>query len=265
MSRGGATAMPYAAAFGSGFRRGLSSPADVLVRVGFYAILLVVTGALWRAALDANGGELAGYDRAALLWYIAAAQAAHLGPRTRTIEEVGDEIGSGTVAVQMLRPVSVVGLRMASELGEALVRVAAAALLAVPFLVFTVGAPHSTAAALVALPAALLGCAVSVVAQHAFGGIAFWLLDARATWFLWSKLVFIAGGLLLPLELLPAGFADIVRVLPWAAMAYVPGRLASGDLDPWLIMAQVGWLAVSLTLAVVVFSFGERRLQVVGG
>jgi ABC-2 type transport system permease protein len=265
MSRGGVAAMPYAAAFESGFRGGLSSPADVLVRVGFYGIILVVTGSLWRAALDANGGELVGYDQAALIWYIAAAQAAHLGPRTRTIEEVGDEIGSGAVAVQMLRPVNVVGLRMASELGEALVRVAAAALLAVPFLVLTVGAPHSTAAALVALPSALLGCTVSVAAQHAFGGIAFWLLDARSTWFLWSKLVFIAGGLLLPLELLPAGFGDVARALPWAAMAYVPGRIASGHLEPWLILGQVGWLAASLVLAVVVFSFGERRLQVVGG
>jgi ABC-2 type transport system permease protein len=264
VSRSGA-AVPYAAAFSSGVRRGLSSPADVLVRVGFYAIVLLVTGALWRAALHANGGELAGYDEAAMLWYIAAAQAAHLGPRTRTIEEVGDEIGSGTVAVQMLRPVNVVGLRISSELGEALVRVAAAAVVAVPFLMLTVGAPHSTAAALVALPAALLGCTVSVAAQHAFGGIAFWLLDARATWFLWSKLVFIAGGLLLPLELLPAGFADVARVLPWAAMAYVPGRIASGDLDLWLIASQVGWLAVSLVLAVSVFAFGERRLQVVGG
>jgi ABC-2 type transport system permease protein len=264
MSRGGG-AMPYAAAFTSGVRRGISSPADVLVRIGFYLIVLVVTGSLWHAALDANGGELAGYDAVAMIWYIAAAQAAHIGPRTRTIEEVGDEIGSGTVAVQMLRPVSVVGLRMSSELGEAVVRVAAAAVVAVPFLVLTVGAPHSTIAAIVALPAALLGCTLSIAAQHAFGGIAFWLLDARSTWFLWSKLVFIAGGLLLPLELLPTGFADVVRVLPWAAMAYVPGRIASGHLDGWLIASQVGWLAISLVLAVGVFAFGERRLQVVGG
>jgi len=264
VSRGGA-ALPYAAAFTSGFRRGISSPADVLVRLGFYLIVLVVTGALWHAALDANGGELAGYDVVALIWYIAAAQAAHLGPRTRTIEEVGDEIGSGTVAVQMLRPVSVVGLRMSSELGEAVVRVAAAAVVAAPFLLLTVGAPHSVPAAAVALPAALLGCTVSIAAQHAFGGIAFWLLDARSTWFLWSKLVFLAGGLLLPLELLPAGFANIARVLPWAAMAYVPGRIAAGHLDWWLIGSQVVWLAISLVLAVGVFSFGERRLQVVGG
>jgi hypothetical protein len=48
-------------------------------------------------------------------------------------------------------------------------------------------------------------------------------------------------------------------------MAYVPGRIASGHLDWWLIGSQVGWLAISLVLAIGVFSFGERRLQVVGG
>ena len=256
---------PYAVAFTRGVLRAVSRPGDLAVRVGFYLIILIVTGSLWRAALDANGGELGGYDKVGLLWYIAAAQAAQLGPRPRTIEEVGDEIGAGTVAVQMLRPVSVVGLRIASELGEAMLRVVVALLVAAVGLFLTVGAPHSAAAALLALPAALLGCTVSVTAQHAMGGIAFWLLDARATWFLWSKLVFLLGGLLIPLELLPAGIGNVAKVLPWAAMTYVPGRLASGDLDPLLIVDQLAWLAISAVLAAGVFALGERRLQVVGG
>jgi len=260
---GGVT--PYAVAFTRGVRRGVAHPGDLAVRVGFYLIILIVTGSLWRAALDANDGELAGYDRVALLWYIAAAQAAQLGPRPRTIEEVGDEIGAGTVAVQMLRPVSVVGLRISSELGEAMLRVVAALIVAGIGLFLTVGAPHSAAAALLALPAALLGCTLSVTAQHAMGGIAFWLLDARATWFLWSKLVFLLGGLLIPLELLPAGIANVAKVLPWASMTYVPGRLASGDLDPLLIVAQLVWLVIATVLAFGVFALGERRLQVVGG
>ena len=70
---------------------------------------------------------------------------------------------------------------------------------------------------------------------------------------------------ILPLELLPPGVGDVARLLPWAAMAYVPGRIASGHLDPWLIASQVAWLGVSLALAVGVFALGERRLQVVGG
>ena len=132
----------------------------------------------------------------------------------------------------MLRPVSVVGLRIASELGEALLRVAVAIVVAPSACSCSSARPTRRPAALLALPAALLGCTLSMTAQHAFGGIAFWLLDARATWFLWSKLVFLLGGLLIPLELLPPGVANVAKVLPWAAMAYVPGRLASGDLDP---------------------------------
>jgi viologen exporter family transport system permease protein len=256
---------PYGVAFTRGVLRAVSRPGDLAVRVGFYLIILIVTASLWRAALDANDGNLAGYDRVGLLWYIAAAQAAQLGPRPRTIEEVGDEIGAGTVAVQMLRPVSVVGLRIAAELGEAVLRVLIAALVASVGLFLTVGAPHSAASAALALPAALLGCTLSVTAQHACGGIAFWLLDARATWFLWSKLVFLLGGLLIPLELLPAGLGDVAKVLPWASMTYVSGRLASGDLDPLLVVGQLVWLVVAGALAAGVFALGERRLQVVGG
>jgi viologen exporter family transport system permease protein len=256
---------PYGVAFTRGVLRALSRPGDLAVRVGFYLIILIVTSALWRAALDANHGELAGYDRVALFWYVAAAQAAQLGPRPRTIEEVGDEIGAGTVAVQMLRPVSVVGLRIASELGEAMLRVVVAFVIAAAGMLVTVGAPHSTAGALLSLPAALLGCTLSVTAQHACGGIAFWLLDARATWFLWSKLVFLLGGLLIPLELLPDGIGNVAKVLPWASMTWVPGRLASGDLDPLLIGLQLAWLLIAVVRAAGVFALGERRLQVVGG
>jgi ABC-2 type transport system permease protein len=97
------------------------------------------------------------------------------------------------------------------------------------------------------------------------GGIAFWLLDARATWFLWSKLVFLLGGLLIPLELLPDGIGTVAKVLPWASMTWVPGRLASGDLDPLLIGLQLVWLVIATALAFGVFARGERRLQVVGG
>ncbi len=120
--------MPYGVAFTRGVLRGaVAAPPTWRCASASTWSILVVTGSLWRAALEANDGDLAGYDELALLWYIAIAQAAQLGPRPRTIEEVGDEIGSGTVAVQMLRPVSVVGLRIASELGEAMLRVVAAA------------------------------------------------------------------------------------------------------------------------------------------
>jgi ABC-2 type transport system permease protein len=77
--------------------------------------------------------------------------------------------------------------------------------------------------------------------------------------------VFLLGGLLIPLELLPDGIGNVAKVLPWASMTWVPGRLASGDVDPLLIGLQLAWLLVAGVLALGVFALGERRLQVVGG
>jgi ABC-2 type transport system permease protein len=257
--------MAYPAAFMSGFRRAAASPGDLAVRLGFFAIILVVMVALWRAALDAHGGELGGYDLQALLWYVFGAQAAVLGVRPRAVEEIGDEIGSGAVAVDMLRPVSVVGMRLASELGEAAARVIGALAVGAAITWAFAGPPPSAPALALAVPAAMLGCACNIASQHAFGGAAFWLADAKSTWFFYQKLVFLPGGMLIPLELLPHALAEVSRWLPFAVMAYVPGRVASGHPDPLLLLWQVGWLAGLLALAAGVFAAGQRRLEVVGG
>jgi ABC-2 type transport system permease protein len=118
---------------------------------------------------------------------------------------------------------------------------------------------------LLAAPSLVLAVMCNLVAQHAFAGVSFWIRDARATWFLYQKLVFIVGGMLLPLEVLPPVMTRVALFLPFMAMAYAPSRLASGHLDLWLLGAQIGWLVVLGGLAVAVFSRGERRLQVVGG
>jgi ABC-type uncharacterized transport system permease subunit len=77
--------------------------------------------------------------------------------------------------------------------------------------------------------------------------------------------VFLPGGMLIPLELLPRPLELISFALPFATMAYVPGRIASGHPDPLLLLWQLGWLAVLLGMAGAVFAAGERRLQVMGG
>jgi ABC-2 type transport system permease protein len=255
----------YVAAALSGARRTLSVPGELVVRAGFYLVILVVFSSLWRAAVDASGGTIAGYGYVELLWYIAAAEAAVIAPRERTIEEIGDAVGSGSVAIEMLRPVAVVGLRLSIALGEALARWIASAVVGVVFLIAFVGGPPDAGMLFLAVPAALLGIALNLAAQHAFAGAAFWLQDTKAAWFLYQKLVFLLGGMLLPLELLPPVLADVARLLPFWGMSYVPARLAYGDFEPWLLAVQTGWLAAAAATAALVFQAGERRFQVAGG
>jgi ABC-2 type transport system permease protein len=260
------SARAFLVTLGTAARRSLADRGGLAMAVGFYMIVITVLSALWRAAAEAgDGGTVAGYSAVALSWYIATSEAATVALNIRLIELIGDDIASGAVATELLRPASVLGVRMASAIGNALPRLAACAGLGVVLSLVGAGAPPSIAGLLLAVPALVLGVACNLAAQHAFAAAAFWIRDARSTWFLYQKFVFILGGMLLPLEVLPEWLHRVAIVLPFATMAYVPARFASGHLDLELLLLQVGWLAGLSLLALAAFTAGERRLQVVGG
>lgn len=230
----------------------------------FYLLVTAVLVSLWRAAAGEHG-DVAGYTAVAITWYIATSEAAVCALPGRMIEYIGADISSGAVSVEMLRPAPVVVVRLAAETGRALVFVAALAVPGTALAWLLAGPPPSLAGILLALPALVLALAANVSLQHAIAGWAFWLRDTRALWFLYLKLVYVLGGMLLPLEVFPDGLRQVALALPFMAMAYAPARLASGHVEPWLLLVQAGWLVVLAALAVWVFDRGQRRLQVVGG
>lgn len=252
-------------AVGSSALRAVADRGGLAVALGFYVIVVAMLAGLWRAAVDANGGMVAGYGAAAITWYIATTEAATVSLNVRLISDIGRDIGSGAIAAELVRPAPVLGVRLAAELGRALPRVAACAAVGAVVAVVTAGPPPRAGALLLAAPSLVLAVACNLVAQHAFAAAAFWLREAGSTWFLYQKLVFVLGGMLIPLEALPGWLERTAAVLPFRAMAYAPARLAAGHVEPALLLEQVGWLAVLLVAASAVFTAGERRLQVVGG
>ena len=252
-------------AFWTASQRSVAERGGIAVSVLFYAIVISVLSGVWRVAAAANGGAIVGYSAVALTWYIATSEATTLALNARLIDEVGTDIASGAIAVELLRPASVLWLRVASELGRALPRLVVIAPVGVGLATLTAGGPPHLGALALAVPSIAVALAANVVAQHAFAASAFWVRSAGSAWFLYQKLVFVLGGMLIPLEVFPGWLATTARFLPFRAMAYAPARLASGHLEPLLLLEQVGWLAVLALLSTVVFGRGERHLQVVGG
>ena len=247
------------------FHRSAVDGGGMVVAVAFYVVIVATLSGLWRVAVDANGGDLAGYSAVALTWYIVTSEAAIVSVNARHIEEIGTDIAQGTVAVEMLRPASVMGVRMATQVGRGLPRVAA--LWVAGGVVATIvgdGPPRPSTLALAA-PSLALAITANLFAQHAVAASAFWIRDAGSVWFLYMKAVFILGGMIIPLELLPDGLETVAVLLPFRAMAYAPARLASGHWEPWLLVEQLAWIAALAVVATAAFRSGERRLQVVGG
>ena len=238
---------------------------QLVFAAGFYTIVASVLATLWRTAASVNGGSVAGYSGVQLTWYIVASEAVTIALNIRLIEVIGDDIASGAIAVELLRPAPVLGVRVATEIGRCLPRLAVCCAIGVVIARVSGGSAPSGSALLLAAPALVLAVTCNLVAQHAFAGVAFWLRDARSMWFLYQKLVFVLGGMLLPLQVMPDWLHTLASWLPFVAMAYVPARLASGHFEPELLLLQLAWLVVLWTVASAVFAAGERRLQVVGG
>ena len=249
----------------SSARRALRDRGPLLVSLCFYAVVSTVMSTLWRTAALGHGGSLVGYSSTQLTWYLYMSEAAIMALNVRLVEVIGDDIASGAIAVELLRPVPTLAVRVAAEVGRCLPRLAGCAVIGAALATLTAGLPPHPAALLLAAPSLVLAVTCNLIAQHAFAGVAFWIRDARSTWFLYQKLVFVLGGMLIPIQLLPPWLHTTTVSLPFIAMAYAPARLASGHVEPLLLGVQVGWLAVLGVLAWVVFSAGERQLQVVGG
>lgn len=239
-------------------RKGAAERGGLYFAAGFYCIVTWALSSVWRMA--AGDGDVVGYTAVALTWYIATSEAATISLNARLIEDVGYAISDGSIATELLRPASVLGIRVMTELGRALPRLAICMAAGVLVALLSGGAPPD-AVALAFVPASLvLAITCNLVSMYAFAGAGFWLRDTRSAWFLYQKLVFILGGMLLPLQVLPDALQRVSFALPFMAMAYAPARLASGHREPLLLLVQAAWLLVLWALAVRVFAAGERRL-----
>ena len=252
---------PYATAFGMSALRSIKNPGFIVIRALFFSVILIVFMALWKAAMQSANGSIAGYTFSDILWYLMATETAVVSVPHRRIEDIGDAISSGAYETELLRPVSAAGIRIATELGQAVVTLAVLYTWGAALITTFVGPPNSLTCLLLGIPAVILAVSCDWIALHAFGAIAFWVGDTRASWFLLQKLVFVLGAMLLPLQFLPHAMQVVAWALPFLAMAYIPGRIVSGHLEAWLLLVQLAWLVVLSIATRQLFAIGERRLR----
>lgn len=255
----------YLAFIRVGFARARAEPAEHYARVLFLIVILGIFSSLWRA-VAATGANVGG-DPHTFVWYLAMTEwvlmsAPHIHFR------IEDDVRRGDVAYQIVRPASYLGAHFAEGVGALVAR--APVLLAGAFVGAWMfgGAP---AHPLSIVRAIAFGCVASLVLMGynvALGLTAFWLGDIAPVYWIWQKLTFVLGGLLLPLTLYPDLVIRVARLTPFSAILAGP---ASFVLDRplfgagVLVLALVGWGGVAALVAVMTFGTIARRLQLNGG
>jgi len=234
-------------------------------RALFFVVILGVFTALWRAVAEA--GMPLSADPTEMVWYLAASEWILLSAPTRHLE-IQEEVRRGDIAYQLPRPVAFPRATLAQCAGTLLVR--APALGAVAFA--TASALTGTVLPLHTLswlvPFGTLAALVLAELYVALGMVSFWLTDATPLYWVAGKLLFILGGLMLPLELYPRWLQAVARCTPFPSILAGPAGfvLHAPHANAWgLGLSLVFWSVILAFVIELLFWRAARSLQLGGG
>jgi ABC-2 type transport system permease protein len=255
----------YAAFARIGLVHALTERGELLGRALFFAVILGVFTALWRAIAEAGMPLKAAPWQ--LVWYLAATEWVFLSAPQLHIE-MQEEIRRGDIACRLPRPVSYVGATFAYGVGTLAVRapVLGATAFACAFF-FTERVPSWLAFAYV-VPFGLYAALLVLALYLLIGLLAFWLVDVTPVYWVWQKLLFVLGGFMLPLELFPTWIQRVGAFTPFPAMIAGPAGFmlgASAGSAATLLTRLSLWSGLVALIVIALFQRGIRRLEVGGG
>ena len=242
---------------------------DALGRCVFIVLILFIFVQLWSAVYESEGSlEIAGLSLTATIWYFLVAEMIEIG-KFRHDVRITEEVKDGSIAYTLVRPYHYLAYHFFNGLGETVVKMALVFLMGMPIAYFSVGLPTVNPLHLPAVLLILCGAlTLDFIMASSIGLLAFITEDTFSFRLIYQKLIFILGGLLIPLDFLPDWLARIARALPFSQTTYGPAKLFvafSGPQFRQILAMQLLWIVLLGALLLVQYRWAVRRLSVNGG
>jgi ABC-2 type transport system permease protein len=258
----------YCAIFKIQVINSLAYPAELLWRSLAIVLFLWIFAQLWRITYAAAGKEIIeGLTLQDTLWYFMLAETIELS-RPRLARLISDSVKDGSIAYLLNKPYNFLLYHLSTSLGESFFRWILNALFGGVIVWLLVGPPPDPRGWPMAL-IAILGAMLLHFCFSALIGLAAFVVEEIAPFeWIYQKIIFILGGLLIPLDFLPQWLQSIAKSLPFSYMLYGPARLfVTPDLGRFtaLLAGQLTWLALFGGVLALVYARGARHLAINGG
>jgi len=265
--------MLYVAVATRAFRRYSTYTAATLAGIFTNSVFGIIYSfaylALWAQRPDAGG-----YDSVDAVTYVWLGQALLMTVALwggGTTDDLPERIRSGDIAIDLYRPVGLLGWYLAGDLGRAtyhlLTRGLAPTVLGA--LLFDLRWPSTVQSVLGLLVCVPLAVTVSFAIRFLVACTAFWLLDASGPRLLSGVLAIFFSGMALPLVIFPDGLREVALALPWASYLQTPADIWLGRRTGWSLVGGLGlqalWAVVLLGCCQLVLRAATRRVVVQGG
>jgi ABC-2 type transport system permease protein len=225
--------------------------------------------ALWEARPD-----LGGYGVAQALTFAWVGQAL-LAPVGLfggfIIDDLSDRVRTGAAAIDLHRPVSLLGLRLAEDLGRAGYHLLARGLppTLVGTVLFDLAWPDQIGTWVLGIFAVTLAVVVGFGLRYLLGLLAYWIIDVQGP--AWVLVVFqlFFSGMMLPLVVFPDWLRTIADLLPFRCLVQIPIDVIlsedTGTAVAPLIGVQLFWVALLLGSGAALTRVAVRKVVVQGG
>lgn len=232
----------------------------------FLITCMFIFAHLWKFAAAKTGAIT--YQPDQLLWYIAFNEWVIISlPDIQ--EEIELDLRSGKLAYMLPRPISYLCATFFEGLGMLTVNLFVLGIVTFSFTwVSTGNIPLGASAFPLTLAIGLLAGCVGLIFQMLIGISAFWLRDVSPFHWVWEKLLYTLGGLMLPLAVYPEWMQAVASLTPFPAILGDRSALAIhfSSEDAFSVIAILAfWGTIGLACLVFFYRRGLRILNIEGG
>jgi ABC-2 type transport system permease protein len=258
----------YLAIFRIQLINSLAYPGELIGRSLMILPFMWIFYQLWSVTFRASGVEsINGMTLRDTIWYLMMAETIELG-RPRIARTVAENVKDGSIAYLLNKPYDFMLYQFSSSMGEAVFRTLINAIFGGAIVWLLVGPPPNPGNWPLVVVAIVGAWILNFCMNGLIGLAAFVAEDVAPFEWIYQKLAFIFGGLLIPLDFYPGWLQTASRFFPFSSMVYAPARLfvapdASGFAS--IFGLQVAWIIVLSLVLTLAYRRGLAYLTVNGG
>lgn len=235
----------------------------------FFVIIIFIYFMLWKNIYSQKGSIIGGLTLNQMIWYLIMTELITLS-RTDIHTQINEDVKSGNIAYQLNKPYNYVLYCFSYFTGEIAFKLITNGIVGIILGLIVAGGLKNFN--FIHLPliiiSLLIGCCLNFFIYITLALTSFWFEDNTAFFWIYSKLIFTLGGMLIPLELFPVWLKNLSNYLPFAYVTYVPARLAvKFSMLNFLrqFSIQIVYLAIFFILAMGLYRRGVKNINVNGG
>ena len=254
----------------------LTYRADFLLSTFLRFLPMLTTILLWSAIYSgAKSKNLAGFSLNQTIAYLLLVNISRMFSSMPGLAGgIARDIRDGAIKKYLIQPLDMIGYLLSYRIAHKAAYIVSSALpYAVLFFIcrryFVDVVPNDPVIWAAYITSLLLSFLVGFFFETSVGMVGFWFLEVTSLLYIVMTLNFFISGQMLPLDMLPPFWRDLLKWLPFQYMAYFPAVVFLGKVSGWALvkglLIEAAWAVFFVLLSRRLFHRGLKRYSAFGG